>query len=846
MKRMTIDFGIDLGTTNSTIAVVDGIDAKPIPNKAGSVITPSAVWIDKRGSLYVGEEAKQRALKDDPENGDLEFKLRMGMREGGAKTFVRTGRQMLPEDLSAEVLKSLKMDVQTNMGEEVRAAVVTVPAAFELPQTAATRRAACGTSDDEIKAGMAKVAGAGFRQCILLLEPVAASLAYGFQSASDNVYWLVFDFGGGTFDAALMRVRDGLIQVVNHDGDNHLGGKLIDWDITTEKLIPAVVKQHNLPEFKRGNPKWVRAIGSLKYAAEKAKIEVCRTRAPFEIFIENLCTDDSGNTIDFVYTLTPEDVIEIGKPYVERALNLCRTVLKDKGLTGAELSKVLMVGGSTLNPWLREAVEEGLGASLEFGIDPVTVVARGAAIFAGTQKLVLDGSGDAEGLPTGTWRIEIEHEPVGNVTDPDIGGKVFAPAGGSVAGCTVEFVDTRTKWRSGRITLGAEGVFMTQLFAEEKRRCEYDIELCDATGTRLPASPERIAYTLGLVPDKPPLSNTIGIGLASEDMLAYVEKGTRLPARGSNDHRTVVALRAGHADDVLTIPILEGENERAVRNHLVGKIVITGADIRRDLPAGSQVEVTVAIDESQQIRASAYVSVLDEDFQVQISLQMSHDSPESLRTQLKEQKSRLQEAQGKLGAERSLKAEAALARIEDEQLLRQVDGLMAAAEQDPDALQQLDRRLRDLASAIDDVEDAAEWPTLVTEAQEGRDECERIVSDHGGDSDRVALRTIKSEHQRAQDAGDPGHLQRVITAYQALWYGVATRLTGFHVGQFNYLVERLQSMRDVAQAEQIIAQGRRSINNDDVEGLKAANRQLINMLPQEEQASMDGRIGGVI
>ena len=142
MKRMTIDFGIDLGTTNSTIAVVDGIDAKPIPNKAGSMITPSAVWIDKRGSLHVGEEAKARALKDDPDNGDLEFKLRMGMRESGSKKFVRANREMLPEELSAEVLKSLKMDVQTSMGEDVRAAVVTVPAAFELPQTAATRRAA--------------------------------------------------------------------------------------------------------------------------------------------------------------------------------------------------------------------------------------------------------------------------------------------------------------------------------------------------------------------------------------------------------------------------------------------------------------------------------------------------------------------------------------------------------------------------------------------------------------------------------------------------------------------------------------------------------------------------------
>ncbi len=842
MKRTTIDFGIDLGTTNSTIAVVDGVDAKPIPNKAGSVITPSAVWIDKRGNLYVGEEAKAHALKDDPENGDLEFKLRMGSCE--LKKFVRSGREMLPEELSSEVLKSLKMDVQTSMGEEVRAAVVTVPAAFELPQTAATRRASCGTSDDEVKAGLARIAGAGFKQCILLLEPVAASLAYGFQSVSDNVYWLVFDFGGGTFDSALMRVRDGLIQVVNHDGDNHLGGKLIDWDITTAKLIPAATRKYNLPDFQRGNAKWLKAIGTLKYAAEKAKIEVCRTRAPYEIYIEGLCEDADGKSVDFLYTLTPEDVIEVGKPYVERALNLCRKVLKDKGLTGKELSKVLMVGGSTLNPWMREAVAKELGATLEFSIDPVTVVARGAAIFAGTQRII--EMGGAEALPSGTWRIEIEHEPVGKEGDPDIGGRVFAPAGRDPKGCTLEFVDIKTKWRSGRITLGVEGVFMTQLFAEEKRRCEYDIELCDVTGTRLTVSPERIAYTIGHTPDKPPLSQTIGIGLANEEMLPYIQKGTKLPAHGTNDHRTVVALRAGHAEDVLYIPILEGENTRAVRNHLIGKITITGAEIRRDLPAGSQVEVKVMIDESQQIRAQAYVMALDEDFHVQISLQMSHESLDELRKQVADQHKRLKAAREKLGKNRTLKADAALARIEDEQLLPQVDALATAAAQDPDALQQLDRRVRDLAAAVDEVEDASEWPGLIELAEKNKKDCEGMVKDHGDSSDKNRLNSLINEHQRAVDSGDPGLLKRVADDFDGLWFTVVDRLTAYHVGRFNHLVERLKSMRDVAQAEQVVAQGRRAINNNDVDSLKAANRQLINMLPREEQAKVDQRVGGVI
>ena len=137
MQRTTIDFGIDLGTTNSSIAVLDDIDAKVVPNKGGSGITPSAVWIDKRSSIHVGQEAKLRALVEDQENADLEFKLRMGLGEESKKMFARSGRAMLPEELSAEVLKSLKMDVRTSMGEEVVSAVITVPAAFENAQTSA-------------------------------------------------------------------------------------------------------------------------------------------------------------------------------------------------------------------------------------------------------------------------------------------------------------------------------------------------------------------------------------------------------------------------------------------------------------------------------------------------------------------------------------------------------------------------------------------------------------------------------------------------------------------------------------------------------------------------------------
>ena len=535
MPRTTIDFGIDLGTTNSTVAVIDGIDAKVIPNKGGSGITPSAVWIDKRGSIHVGQEPKLHALVDDADNADLEFKLRMGLGDEGKKVFARSSREMLPEELSAEVLKSLKTDVRSNMNEDLRAVVITVPAAFENPQTTATRKAA------EL---------AGFALSPLLLEPVAASLAYGFQTQSENVYWMVYDFGGGTFDAAVMHIRDGLIQYVKHNGDNFLGGKLIDWDIVTKVLIPPLTKQFNLPDFRRGNPLWRFAIGKMKYYAEQAKIEVCRSKAPYEIWIERLCEDADGKEVDFAYTLTPKDVEQASKPHIEKSLGWCRSTLEQARLSGSAMERILMVGGTTLNPWVREAVQAELASRLEFGIDPVTVVAWGPPSSRARRPLPLDPR-----QRSSNRQIQFEHKPVGNVPDPDIGGRIMPPDGRSVAGFTIELVDAKTQWRSGRITLGGDGVFMTQLHAEKQRRHEYAIELCDAKGTHIPTTPDRVSYTVGVIPqENPPAAMTIAVGLADGGVAIYLKKGTKLPARKTIDHYTTVALRAGHAEDELRIP----------------------------------------------------------------------------------------------------------------------------------------------------------------------------------------------------------------------------------------------------------------------------------------------------
>src|SRR5262245_5882221 len=240
MSRNTIDFGIDLGTTNSSIAVLRGTESEVIKNNENSELTPSAFGYGKNGNHLVGKHAKNLWIEEHG-NAALEFKLQMGAPT--AYHFGRSGKSMSPEELSAEVLKELRAAVRQQLHEDLQAAVITIPAAFELPQCKATERAA---------------QLAGISNSPLLQEPIAAALAYGFQNGDRKAFWLVYDLGGGTFDAAIMQVTDGLIQVVNHGGDNNLGGKLIDWKIVDDLFVPACSPEYKISNFKRSIRAWQR------------------------------------------------------------------------------------------------------------------------------------------------------------------------------------------------------------------------------------------------------------------------------------------------------------------------------------------------------------------------------------------------------------------------------------------------------------------------------------------------------------------------------------------------------------------------------------------------------------
>ena len=830
MSRTTIDYGIDLGTTNSAIALLTGTEVEVIRNNEGWEYTPSAVWIDKNDRLYVGMRARDR-MEDDQENAASEFKLQMGT--DAEIKLARSGRLMKPEELSAEVLKSLKADVLQRRSEEVRAAAITVPAAFDLPQCEATNRAA------EM---------AGFVLSPLLQEPVAAGLAHGFQTESEKVFWLVYDLGGGTFDAAVIQVRDDVIQVVSHGGDNHLGGKLIDWEIVEQLLVPAVTSEHSLDDFRRGNTKWATAFAKLKIAAEEAKIRLSRD-ATTEILIDLLCLDGKNDPVSFEHELTRAEVEQIAHPFIVRSINIAKKVLVEKRLGAADIEKVLLVGGPSLMAYLRDQLAdptEGLGIPLDFTLDPLTVVARGAAIFAGTQRLVEDIGAI---VAAGEYGLELEYNPVGADVEPPVGGKVVAPSDETLVGLTVEFINEAVQppWRSGKVGLAPNGVFMTTLWAEKGKPNTFRIELCDASGNVLPCKPDTLAYTFGVVITDIPLIHSLGVALASGEMQLFVEKGAPLPARRRSVHRTTVDVVKGGSEAVIRIPVVEGENRSRVdRNQLIGELVISAEEIKRNIPAGSEVEVTIELDESRLLRTKAYIPVLDDEYEEVIRLEKVAADPEKLRREVDREKARLEEMRKQAEQTGDEGAREALQRVDQERMLYEVEGALDAAQEDRDAADKCEKRLLDLKQAGDDIEDALEWPALLAEADETIVMTRSVVEEHGDNSDKQRAATLERETRSAVESRDPHLLRRKISELDTLRMGILRQQPGFWVGMLQWLEERKANMRDQPLAEQLFNQGNRAIQNNDVPALQAAAQQLVQLLRSEDQEDMSNAFGSTI
>jgi molecular chaperone DnaK len=808
MARSTIDFGIDLGTTNSAIAVLRGVSTEIIKNNQDADITPSVVGMDRRGAFRVGSEARDLSSSD-PDNAFGEFKRQMGANH--QYTFKRSGLSKRPEELSAEVLKELRGNVQQRQGESIDAAVITVPAAFELHQCDATRKAA------EL---------AGFVQSPLLQEPVAAALAHGFQAEGNKSYWLVYDFGGGTFDAAVIKAEDGTIRVVNHGGDNFLGGSDIDWTLIDSLIAPYLTKEHHLEDFSRGNDRWRTAFALLKRSVERAKIRLSREDS---VWIDECrFQGKNGETIEPEFELTRSAVVSIAEPIIARSADICRRVLQEKRLAPGAIEKLILVGGPTLAPYFRDQLRSALGIPLEHSVDPLTVVARGAAVFAGTQRRLEKPSP----TPRGEFSIDLRHKPVGVDSAPLVGGRIAAPRGTTLTGFTIELVSAETKWRSGKLPVSAEGVFTATLRAERGCRNVYSIGLFDATGQRQRVTPDSLTYTVGAVVDEQPLMNSMGVALADNGYDCFLERGHGLPAKVTRTYASALLLKKGEKAAVLRIPVCEGEASKGDRNRHVGTLVISGDNIPRDLPAHSEIEVTLEIDASRIIVVRAYVPILDVDFEATLRMNVSPREPRTVRGDVAAELDRLDETLGKAQAVNDTTGAKRLTDLRAGALVTELKALAENADA-LDAAMKCEHRLLELKLAIDGVADGLEWPILVEEVRE----LSKQLVDEGSRTTQLNLKNqvdaLSKEFERVIGARGIDDLRAKLKQGRALYWQLLFAQPAFWVYQFQQIEKDSSSLTDQVRANRLCDQGRAFVSQNNPEGLSNVVRELWKLMPED-------------
>ena len=369
--------GIDLGTTNSCVAVLEGGEPKVIPNEEGARTTPSIVAFSKTGERLVGQVAKRQAITN-PENTIFSIKRFMGRRynevtdemkmvpykvvqQGDHIAVIAQGKEYTPPEISAMILQKLKKSAEAYLGETVTEAVITVPAYFNDAQRQATKDAG-------------KIAGLDVKR--IVNEPTAAALAYGLDKKKDETI-AVYDFGGGTFDISILEVGEGVIEVKSTNGDTHLGGDNLDQRIV-EWLIAEFKQEQGLDLASKGNEM---ALQRLKDAAEKAKIELSTT-VETEINLPFVTADATGPK-HLVRKLTRSKLEQLVGDLIDRSLEPCKKALADAGIGVDKIDEVVLVGGQTRMPKIQELVKKMFGKEPHRGVNPDEVVAIGAAVQAG-------------------------------------------------------------------------------------------------------------------------------------------------------------------------------------------------------------------------------------------------------------------------------------------------------------------------------------------------------------------------------------------------------------------------------------------------------------------------------
>jgi molecular chaperone DnaK len=613
---------------------------------------PSCVHFNRRKDVLAGDPAiavmkndharAMKHFKPGETNTFIEFKRTMGTTATYHSNHMN--RDFTSEELSAEILKKLKSFI---LDENISSIVITVPAKFLSPQCDATVRAA-------------KMAG--FKQVVLLQEPIAALTAYGLSAEKKDGFWLVFDFGGGTFDAALVKAEEGIMSIKDTDGDNWLGGKNLDEAIVDRIILPYLQKTYSIEGILNDPGSREILRNGVKQLAENAKIQMSFKDThhiltelgdlPFE--------DEYGAEPEVDVAVTQKEMERVLSPVFQKAIDITKELLKRNNLRGADLDALILVGGPTHSPILRRMLREQITENVNTSVDPMTVVAQGAALYASTvtlkdedddKKTDKEKDKDTEKKrPPGAIRLSVNNESMTVETTELITIKVLdgkTEDGKDMKLPEEMFVDVCRSdgaWSSGMKRISDKKATFVEVLLVENCSNSFEIQLFDGDAMHLKCTPSQFNIIQGGGKISPVLPYHIGIGKQFEDKgdvgffpVAGLEKNKSLPAKGVTAGLRTTDKISPRTKDKITIGVYQGEYSAEGTdlelNNLIYEVVITGEKLPEELPVNSPVDISIKVDESQNMLFEARFPSIN--YEEKIELKIKQTDPPSKQELLK-------------------------------------------------------------------------------------------------------------------------------------------------------------------------------------------------------------------
>ena len=608
--------GIDLGTTNSVITSFDGKTTRVWKSPEQNDVTPSVIYINKRGGKMYGQSAYNNEPRD-PENTAKLFKRLMG-----SNTKIRFGGiEMSPEECSAEILRTLFGYLPEDVRNDNKTGVViTVPAAFNQMQKDATKQAAFS---------------AGIKRVALIQEPVAAIMSVAKQNNINGMF-VVYDFGGGTFDISIAERIGSKINLLTNDGIAFCGGRDFDKLLFENIVIPWLYKNFKLPDDFRTNKKYATLLRMAIWATEKAKIELSAKESAIVRLDESetRCSDEDGNEIYLDIPLTREEYNDLISPKVDETIEKTREVIANVGLKPEDINHIVFIGGPTQYKPLRDRVSMELGIATSTDINPMTAVSEGAAIYAESVDFETAQGGqkaDKGVIKASAYNLEFRY----NARTSDAKAKI-AIIFKNTQKMEFIFQSVDTGWTSGKLSLASGSIIPVELSKDGDNT--FTVQCFDENGSEVKINNPTIIITKTLINiGKIPCAHSVGVEL--EDAITHkpvldylIKKDDLLPKSGVVKYKTAKRITAG-SSDYISFKLWEGEIAEPVEyNRFIGDIKIDGNSFDFGMiPVGSEIECAYTFTDSGNIEIkitvpSVGITLSGENFYNRLSGQIDFDS----------------------------------------------------------------------------------------------------------------------------------------------------------------------------------------------------------------------------